>query len=86
MGDTSLVLIALLPIFFWLAVFILIIVFIVRLLKNRSGAVNEAFHQQLADLTRAQEDSIERQELLTEELKEVKNRLQTVEKILRKVE
>lgn len=80
MGDISLVLLALLPFFFWLAVFILIIVFIVRLLKNRSGAAIEALYQQLADLTRDQKESTERQELLAKELKEVKNRLQAIEK------
>lgn len=79
MGDISFVLIALLPIFLWLAVFILIIVFIVRLFKNRFRAVNE----QLANLTQAQKESTARQEFLTGELKEVKNRLYAAEKALK---
>lgn len=79
MGDISFVLIALLPIFFWLAVFILIIVFIVRLFKNRFRAVNE----QLANLTQGQKESTARQEFLTGELKEVKNRLYAAEKALK---
>lgn len=65
MGDVFYTLLVLLPLFFWLAVFIFIIYLIVRWLKNKIRNSVEPLYQQ--------------QELLTKELKEVKARLQALE-------
>lgn len=73
MGDVFYTLIVLLPLFFWLAVFILIIYFVIRWLKNKIRAVVEPLYQQLTD-------SKQQQELLARELEEVKTRLSAVEK------
>lgn len=72
MGDVMFVLVALFPILFWLAIFLLIIYFIVKSVKKSVRAENEGLRQQLADLTR-------RQKAFAEELKEVKIRLAQVE-------
>lgn len=79
MGDILLTLMVLLPLFFWLAVFILIIYFIGRWLKNKIRASVEPLYQQLTE-------SKQQQELLTRELEEVKMRLSALEPTLKDAE
>lgn len=86
MGGNTLTLLALLPILFWLAIFILVIVLIVKFSKKQTGPTNEVLFQKVVDSIQLQQESLQQQQLLAVELKEVKSRLQSVEKILKEVE
>ena len=86
MGFNSFGLLALLPLLFWLAVFILIIVLIVKFSKKQTGPTNEVLFQKAVDSIQLQKESLQQQQLLADELSEVKSRLQSVEKILKEVE
>ena len=86
-NDTlNLSLLTLLFTLFGLAIFILIIVLIVKFSKKQSGPTNEVLFQKVVDSVQLQQESLQQQQLLAVELKEVKSRLQSVEKILREVE
>lgn len=76
MGDIFYTVLILWPLFFWLAVFVLIIYFIGRWLKNKIRVSVEPLYQQLTD-------SKQKQELLTSELEEVKTRLSALEPTLK---
>lgn len=79
-NDTlNLTFFALLFTLFGLAIFIFIIVLIVKFSKKQTGPTNEALFQKVVDSIQLQQESLV-------ELKEVKSRLQSVEKILKEVE
>ena len=72
MGDIFYTILILLPLFFWLAVFLFVIYLIVRWVKNKIRTAVEPLYEQLAD-------SKQQTELLSKELEEVKIRLRKVE-------
>lgn len=82
-GDMMVGILAVLPILFFIAVFVLIIMLIIRLAKNKSGSANEAIHQKLADSEELQREALRRQQELADELKEVNERLKRIERSLR---
>ena len=86
MGGNTVTLLALLPLLFWLAIFILVIMLIVKLSKKQSGPTNEVLFQKVVDSIQLQQESLQQQQLLAVELSEVKSRLQSVEKVLKEVE
>lgn len=86
MGDISISILAFLPIILWLGTLILITVLVVKLLKKQSGATNDVLFQKLADSIQLQQESLQQQQLLEGELKEVKGRLISIEKVLKEVE
>lgn len=86
MGDLTIRLLALLPILFWAALFIFIIVLIVKFSRKQAGPTNEILFQKMADSIQLQQESLQQQQQLTGELKEVKSRLISIEKILNEVE
>ena len=86
MGDMSLSILAFLPFIFWVGILILIIVLVVKQLKKQSGATNDVLFQKLADSIQLQQESLQQQHKLESELKEVKSRLISIEKVLKEVE
>lgn len=86
MGDISIIIFALLPFIFWLGILVLIIVLVVKLLKKQSGAANDVLFQKLENSIQLQQETLQQQQLLESELKEVKSRLISIEKILKEVE
>lgn len=86
MGDISISILAFLPIILWLGILILITVLVVKLLKKQSGATNDVLFQKLADSIQLQQELLQQQQLLEGELKEVKGRLISIEKVLKEVE
>lgn len=86
MGDISIIIFALLPFIFWLGILVLIIVLVVKLLKKQSGAANDVLFQKLENSIQLQQETLQQQQLLERELKEVKSRLISIEKVLKEVE
>ena len=82
----NLSILAFIPILFWTAILILIIVLVVKQLKKQSGATNEVLFQKLTDSIQLQQESSKQQQRLENELQEVNNRLLSIEKILKEVE
>ncbi|WP_172370973.1 hypothetical protein [Sporosarcina jiandibaonis] len=79
-------LLVMLPILFWLAVFTLVIVLIVKFSKKQSGPTNEVLFQKVVDSIQLQQEFLQQQQRLAVELKEINNRIQSIEKILKEVE
>ena len=85
-NTLSLTFISLLFTLFGLAIFIFIIVLIVKFLKKQTGPTNEVLFQKIVDSIQLQQESLQQQQLLAVELNEVKSRLHSIEKILKEVE
>ncbi|MBE1555636.1 hypothetical protein [Sporosarcina limicola] len=79
--------VSLLPFVFYIALFTLIIVLIVKLLKKKPDSANQTVVQDIAaESAQLQKESAGQQQFLAEELKEVKARLASIETILKEVE
>lgn len=70
-----------------LALIVVVIVSLIRVWQTKVQTTKEELYQKLAlDATEAQKENVRQQEKLIEELTEVKERLASIERILKEVE